>query len=396
MCELLAPAGDMEALKAALLYGADAVYMGGPQLQLRAKRAAFDENTLREAICLVHAAGKKAYIAVNCYAYNDEVSRVGDYAKFLYDAGADACIVADIGLLCAIKEAVPELEVHVSTQANCQNYRSARAYHDLGAARVVLAREMSMDQIAELRAKTPKDLMIETFVHGAMCMSYSGRCIISSFLAGRSGNRGECAQPCRWNYVLQEEKRPGEYFPIQEDELGTQILSSHDLCMIEYLDQLKAAGVDSFKIEGRMKTAYYVATVVNAYRRCMDKTADLDFCKAELSCAKHRPYSTGFYFGELKHGHSNDAIDVFDCMFSAKVLGWEDGILTVQQRSPFAVGDTLETIARTGKTGYLHIESLQNEDGEYQDRAPHPMQVLRIPYDIPMVEGEFLRKRVAK
>ena len=246
MVELLAPAGDFEALEAALMYGADAVYLGGPQLQLRAKRTAFDETGLQKAVAMAHEKGKKVYVTVNAFAYDDEIDRTADYARYLFDIGADAAIVGDIGILCAIKDAAPELAVHVSMQANCMNARAARAYWDMGAARVVLSREVSLEQIAELHSRIPAQLELEAFVHGAMCMAYSGRCIISSYLAGRSGNRGLCAQPCRWNYVLLEEKRPGEYIPIEENDAGTQILSSHDLCMIDYVKQLEAAGVGSF------------------------------------------------------------------------------------------------------------------------------------------------------
>ena len=396
MVELLAPAGDFEALEAALMYGADAVYLGGPQLQLRAKRTAFDETGLQKAVAMAHEKGKKVYVTVNAFAYDDEIDRMADYARYLFDIGADAAIVGDIGILCAIKDAAPELAVHVSTQANCMNARAARAYWDMGAARVVLSREVSLEQIAELHSRIPAQLELEAFVHGAMCMAYSGRCIISSYLAGRSGNRGLCAQPCRWNYVLLEEKRPGEYIPIEENDAGTQILSSHDLCMIDYVKQLEAAGVCSFKIEGRMKSAYYTATVTNAYRRAIDETAGLDFCRGELSSIRHRPYSTGFYFRELAQNHAHDPADQFECVFAAKVLSCEYGTATIQQRGNFAVGDVLETIAREGDTKKIPVTALINEEGQSQPNAPHPMQVLKMPCDCVLTAGEFLRKRVEK
>ncbi len=394
MVELLAPAADMEALEAALFYGADAVYAGGPCLQLRAQRVGFDMATLEKAIQRVHDAGKKLYVAVNAFAGNDDVDRAGAYAKTLQGMGADAAIVSDLGVFCAMRDAAPQLELHVSTQANCCNYRAAQAYYEMGAKRIVLAREMTLEQIAQLRDRTPPQLTLEAFVHGAMCMAYSGRCMISSFLTGRSGNDGSCAQPCRWNYALMEEKRPGEYFPVCEDEAGTQILSSHDLCMIDHLEALRRAGVTSFKIEGRMKTAYYVATVVNAYRRRMRTPDDAAFCRQELECIRHRPYQTGFYFDALRHGHANDAVERCDCVFAAKVLRYADGMVWLQQRNAFAVGDTLETIARTGQTQRIAVTALFDEAGEACARAPHPMQVLRMPCSVPLAAGELLRKRV--
>ena len=239
-------------------------------------------------------------------------------------------------------------------------------------------------------------LTVQANEFGAMCMAYSGRCIISSYLAGRSGNRGLCAQPCRWNYVLLEEKRPGEYIPIEENDAGTQILSSHDLCMIDYVKQLETAGVCSFKIEGRMKSAYYTATVTNAYRRAIDETAGLDFCRGELSSIRHRPYSTGFYFRELAQNHAHDPADQFECVFAAKVLSCENGTTTIQQRGNFAVGDVLETIAREGETKKIPVTALIDESEQAQPNAPHPMQVLKMPCDCVLTTGEFLRKRVEK
>ena len=394
-CELLAPAGDAEALEAALFYGADAVYLGGPRLQLRAKRAGFGEEELIRAVTRIHEHNKKAYIAVNSYAYNEEIDAVPAYARFLKEAGADGVIVSDLGVIAQIRESEPELEVHVSTQANCQNWRSAQVYCSMGVKRIVLAREMNLDQIRQLRDRIPDDVTIEAFVHGAMCVAYSGRCILSSWLTGRSGNRGACAQPCRWNYVLSEETQPGEYFPVFEDGQGTEILSSHDIRMIAHLQELADAGVTSFKIEGRMKTAYYVATVVNAYRRAMDGTMDPELCLAETECVKHRPYETGFYYDHLREGHANDAVDTFDCTFAAKVLGREDGMLVIQQRSPFFVGDVLELIPRAGEgITKIPVTELINKDGEHQSGAPHPMQELRLPCNVPAEAGEFLRKRV--
>ncbi|MBR5501491.1 MAG: U32 family peptidase, partial [Oscillospiraceae bacterium] len=260
--ELLAPAGDFECLQAAANFGADAVYIGGDLLQLRSGKVGFSREDIRRAAEYLHARGKKLYVTVNCFAYNDEIAACAEYARFLQDAGVDAAIISDMGVMAEFAAAAPQLELHVSTQANCMNYRTAEMWAKLGAKRVVLARELSLADIRALREKLDPSIELEAFVHGAMCMSYSGRCLISSYLNARSGNRGECTQPCRWSYTLMEEKRPGEYFPIEEDEGGTAILSSHDLCCIELLDEIAAAGICSFKIEGRMKSAYYVAAVV--------------------------------------------------------------------------------------------------------------------------------------
>ena len=268
--ELLAPAGDLECLRTALRFGADAVYVGGPQMQLRAGSVGFSMDDLAEAVREAHALNRRLYVTVNAFASNSEIDALSDYAQALKALGADAVIVSDLGAIAAIRRAAPDLDVHVSTQANCLNYAAAQVYADLGATRVVLGREMSLTEIAELRAKTPASLELEAFVHGAMCMAYSGRCMISAYLAGRSANRGACAQSCRWTYHLMEEKRPGQFFPVEEDDRGTTILSSLDLCCIDFLDRIAAAGVTSFKIEGRMKSPYYVATVVNAYRKRLD------------------------------------------------------------------------------------------------------------------------------
>ena len=296
--ELLAPAGDLEGLTAALRFGADAVYLGGPFLQLRAAKAGFSASDVRLAAERTHAAGKKLYVTVNSYAYSDEITRVGEYVKFLEDAGADAIIVADLGVLAAAKEACPDLDVIVSTQFNAMNAKTAEVLWNLGAKRLVLARELSIEEIRRVREDCPKELELEAFCHGAMCMAYSGRCLISAYLAGRSGNRGECAQPCRWNYRLEEEKRPGEFFDVEESDKGTAILSSRDLCALPLLGDLINAGICSLKIEGRMKSPFYIASVTNAYRMALDGTAPFEAIAKELCAVSHRPYSAGFYVGQ--------------------------------------------------------------------------------------------------
>lgn len=389
--ELLAPAGDLSCVETALYYGADAVYLGGPALQLRAAKVGFTAEQVETAIDLIHSRGKKAYITVNSFAKNAEIDAVGDYVRWLHSAGADAAIVSDLGVLTAVKKAAPDLDVHISTQANCTNYMSARTYHDLGASRIVLARELCLDEIAELHAKVPSTLELECFVHGAMCMSYSGRCMISAFLTGRSGNRGACTQPCRWDYTVMERTRPGEYFPVEEDETGTKIFSSHDLCCIEFLDRLRDAGVASFKIEGRMKSNYYVATVVDAYRRAMDG-APIDVCRAQLDTVSHRPYSSAFYFGADKFDHKNDGEYHGTCTFIAEVVDYADGVATVRQRNHFALGQTLEILSPTA-SGSFPVTSIIDPDGNSMETAPHPMQLVRIPCPIPVAAGDILRRR---
>ena len=274
--ELLAPAGSMDALKAALRFGADAVYLGGPLLQLRAKSAGFSFDDIAEAAKLVHAKGKRLFVTVNALAYNDEIGLLPDYGNRLLDCGVDAAIVSDLGVLTTLHKACPKLELHVSTQASCTNYASARTWYELGAKRIVLAREMTVDEIRKLCRNVPDDLEFEAFVHGAMCMAYSGRCLLSSAILGRSGNRGDCAQPCRWKYALVEETRPNQSFPIVEEDNASYILSSRDLCCIGLLEELIDAGVTSLKIEGRMKTEYYVAVVTNADRRVLDGTMTVE------------------------------------------------------------------------------------------------------------------------
>ena len=391
--ELLAPAGDEECLEAAINFGADAVYLGGRLLQLRASRAAFDDERLEKAVSFAHSKGKKVYVTVNSFAFNDEIAVCADYARFLRDVGADAAIISDIGVLSAFREAAPELEAHVSTQANTMNYAAAMVYRSMGAKRIVLARELSLDEIKKLRDKLPEDVELETFVHGAMCMAFSGRCILSSFLANRSGNRGECSQPCRWNYALTEEKRPGEFFPIEEENGFTTVLSSHDLCCIDFLDKLQDAGVSSFKIEGRMKTAYYVATAVNAYRKAIDGTDTIENCREELSALKHRPYSSGFYFGDVALNHNNDGKYSQTCTFIGNVLGSENGYIKLRQRNHFKLGDTLEALSPNGLTMSFKVTEIRTEAGEMRETAPHPNEILYVPCQFELSAGDFLRRR---
>ena len=377
--ELLAPSGDMEAVRTAIRFGADAVYLGGPFMQLRASAAGFDEAKLAEASELIHSAGKKLYVTVNCFANNDEIPRLGEYARFLKDLGTDAVIVSDLGAVAEIKENVPDLDIIVSTQANCMNYRAARVYWDMGVSRIVLARELSIEKIAELRAKTPKELELEGFIHGAMCMSYSGRCMLSAFLAGRSGNRGQCAQTCRWNYYLMEEKRPGEFFKVEEDERGMAILSSKEMCCADILQQMADAGICSFKIEGRMRTPFYIGTVVNAYRMLIDGKITLQQARTELETTSHRPFCTGFYLGNPESISPDTKGYIRDWLFVATALeGSSGGKLRIETRNPFAVGDELEVLSPGKLPIKFRVESIENEEGEALQRSAVPMRMLMI------------------
>ena len=393
--ELLAPAGSMEALKTALYFGADAVYCGGPLLQLRAGSAAFTFEDLQQAAELVHARGKKLYVTVNSFAENGEIDQLGDYGKRLLEVGADAAIVSDLGAIAELRERCPELPIHVSTQANCLNYKTVNVYHAMGASRVVLGREMPLSAIEEMKGRIPPEMEIEVFIHGAMCMAYSGRCLLSSFLANRSGNRGECAQPCRWSYFLIEGKRQNMVIPVVEEGESTAIFSSADLKCVSFLDRLEQAGVRSFKIEGRMKSPYYVATAVNAYRHAMDGTATLEQCDAELDCASHRPYSSGFYFGEMKRDPNNDGLYHRTCDFIGVVL--EDlggGRYVVEQRNRFSVGDTLEILSPASMGLSFPVERIVGEDGLERDTAHLVQEKVTVECPHRLAPGDLLRRRL--
>ena len=399
--ELLSPAGDMECLRAALRFGADAVYVGGPRLQLRAANAGFTMDGLARAVREAHALGRRLYVTVNAFPTDRELDALGDYAQGLFALGADAAIVADMGAVAVMRRAAPRLPIHISTQANCQNYAAAMAWHDMGANRVVLAREMTLDQIRELRARTPADLELEAFVHGAMCMAWSGRCMLSAYLTGRSANRGACTQSCRWRYHLTEEKRPGEFFPVEEDDRGTTILSSHDLNCLDFLDQIAEAGVTAFKIEGRMKSPYYVATVTNAYRIRLDGLKDdatdpetLALLRRELNAVSHRAYASGFYFGELKRHAPDDGVYHQDCVFVGTVcqrLG--NGRVRVELRNRVARGDRLEVLS-PGRLGTPLLASrLTLPDGTPVERVVEPMTLFDMDAPDGLEPGDLLRRR---
>ena len=394
--ELLAPAGSMEALQAALRFGADAVYLGGPLLQLRAKSAGFTFDEIADAAKLVHAQGKRLFVTVNALAFNDEIEKLPAYGNRLLDCGVDAAIVSDLGVLTTLHRACPKLELHVSTQASCTNYASAKTWYELGAKRIVLAREMTVDEIRKLKRNIPDDLELEAFVHGAMCMAYSGRCLLSSAILGRSGNRGDCAQPCRWKYALVEETRPNQSFPIIEEGNTSYVLSSRDLNCIGLLDELIDAGVTSLKIEGRMKTEYYVAVVVNAYRRVLDGTMTVEEAQRELDSVSHRPYTTGFYHGELPQDHSNAGVYTQTHRFAGAVLACENGVATVEQRNRFVKGDALEVVSPVLRNAILKADDITDADGTPVEVANKVKQILRIRTDLPLAPGDLLRLRIAE
>ena len=392
--ELLAPVGSPESLDAALRFGADAVYLGGSMLQLRAKSAGFSPDRIAEAAEKTHAAGKKLYVTVNALARSDELDALQTYANVLHDCGADAAIVSDLGVLTTMHRACPQLELHVSTQASCQNYAAANVYHALGASRIVLAREMTVEDIRAMRRNIPDELELEAFVHGAMCMAISGRCILSSALLGRSGNRGACAQPCRWEYHLVEETRPNQFFPIEEDGKTTAILSSRDLNCLALLDELRDAGVSSFKIEGRMKTDFYVAVVTNAYRHAIDKDAPQDVLLRELETISHRPYTTGFYHGELPQDHANRGAYLQTHRFVGTVLSVENGVAVIEQRNRFSAGDTLGLVSPAVVGATMPVPWITDADGAPVSVANRVRQILRIPVPAFVQPGDYLRRAI--
>lgn len=396
--ELLSPAGDMECLETALRFGADAVYVGGPKLQLRAGTTGFSMDLLAEAAQRTRALGRRLYVTVNAFPNNREIDALGDYAQALLAVGADAAIVADLGAVSVMRRAAPRLNIHISTQANCLNYAAARAYFDMGATRVVLGREMTLEEIAELRQKTPPALELEAFVHGAMCMAWSGRCMISAYLTGRSANRGACAQSCRWTYRLEEEKRPGEFFPVEEDAGGTTILSSFDLNCIDFLDRIAEAGVTSFKIEGRMKTPYYVATVTNAYRRRLDSLPAGDALpqlRRELDAVSHRAYASGFYFGAMKRHAPEDGQYLQTCRFVGVVTQLlPGGRARIQLRNRIRAGDALEVLSPHSLGLCFAARDMTDASGAPVDVAAVPMALYDLPAPQGIQAGDLLRVRV--
>lgn len=387
--ELLAPAGDLERLRYAVNYGADAVYCGLPEFGMRSAPANFTPEQLAEGVIYAHARGRKVYLTMNTLPTNEEVDRLPEAIRAAAAAGVDAFIVADLGVLDACKTYAPQIDVHLSTQVGITNYSAATAAYKMGAKRVVLARELSLQDIAIIRDKTPPELELEAFVHGAMCVSVSGRCLLSTYLTGRDSNRGQCAQPCRWKYYLHEENRPGSMYEIGEGKDGTYILNANDLCTAPFLDLICKAGVDSLKIEGRAKTFYYVASVTAAYRQALDQyLADpmndnfelapqtLD----ELTRTSHRHYSPGFFFGpEAARQSTDSAAYLREWEFVGTVESWENGVAHCQQRGKWSLGDTLEVLCPDGRSIPLAPEWIENEAGERVQSTPHAMELYTIP-----------------
>lgn len=397
--ELLAPCGNLEKLNTALHFGADAVYLAGKQAGLRAFAGNFSDEELVSAVKLCHSLGKKVYVTVNIFAYEDDFIMLGDYLKFLHSAEVDAVIVSDVGVVDFCKKTVPELEIHLSTQASTTNSHSVLFWAEQGVKRIVLAREVSLDNIKRIKDKVGDKAELEAFVHGAMCVSYSGRCLLSNFLVNRPSNRGECAQACRWEYVVHEVKRPELPMDIKEDDRGTYIFNSRDLNMLAHLKELQEAGVDSFKIEGRMKTAYYVGTVVNAYRRAIDLIEQgesvPEYLLDELYKAGHRSYTTGFYFG----GEDNVCLDSSRAIqsheFSAYVLGYDEEKKTaiIEQRNRFSEGETLEVLSPGSAFNQkITVANLTSVDGKNVPDAKYVQQKLYLPTELKLEAGDILRK----
>ncbi len=420
--ELLAPAGSLPVLKTAVIYGADAVYIGGDAFGLRAGAQNFSADEMREGIAFAHARGVKVYVTANILAHNRDIAAAEAYFQELKDIRPDALIISDPGMFTIARRICPEIDIHISTQANNTNYETYRFWHDLGAKRAVSARELSMEELKEIRSKIPPDMEIETFVHGAMCISYSGRCLLSAFLTGRDANQGACTHPCRWSYALMEEKRPGEYFPVEENERGTYIFNSKDLCMVGYIPELCEAGIDSFKIEGRMKTALYAATVTRAYRRAIDDyftdpalyEANREWYEAEVRKCTHRQYATGFFFGKPSadtqiYGNStyiNDYIylgtveetkrdpypgnveetergpypgsteETEHDPYSGNIEKMEHSLARITQKNKFAVGDMIEIMKPDGRNIEVQVKAMYNKTMEAVESCPHASETI--------------------
>lgn len=401
--ELLAPAGDFERLKTAIYFGADAVYFAGKNYGLRAYGTNFDTMSIKDTMNYIHSHGKRGYVTLNVYARHNDFDGLKDYVQSLVDAKVDAVIISDLGIFSFVHSNFPNLEIHVSTQANTTNSYAAKMWKNLGATRVVLARELDIDEIKKISSDNP-DLEIEAFVHGAMCISYSGRCLLSNYLTGRDSNHGECVQACRWKYSVTEESRPEEKLDLEEDDRGTYIFNSKDLCLIDYLDKIIDSGVDSLKIEGRMKSSYYVATVINAYRRALNFLEECkkenkpyvvpETLKAELEKASHRKYTTGFMFndGNVRQNYES-SIQEQSSKFMAIVLEKQEGRILVEQRNKFAVGDSLEILSPSDEFNKLiKIEKMTDEDGNELTEAKNVQQKIWIYTNQNICSGDILRK----
>lgn len=402
--ELLVPAGSLEVLKIAVIYGADAVYIGGEAFGLRAKAKNFTMEEIAQGIAFAHAHHAKVYITANIFAHNGDLEGIREYFAQLREAGPDALIISDPGVYEIAKEVCPEIERHISTQANNTNYGTYLFWHKQGAKRVVAARELSLAELAQIRKQLPQDMEIEAFIHGAMCISYSGRCLLSNYFTGRDANRGACTHPCRWKYALVEETRPGEYLPVYENERGTYIFNSKDLCMIGHIPELVEAGIDSFKIEGRMKTALYVASAARTYRKALDDyfTSKEEYQKnmpwylSQIGCCTYRQFTTGFFFGKP----SEDA-QIYDNSTYIKeytylgIAGEQNdaGLYQIEQRNKFSVGEQIEVMKPDGRNLSVTVKSITDESGTQVESAPHPKQILYIDLGCPLDKYDILRRK---
>ena len=402
--ELLIPASSLEVLKTAVTFGADAVYIGGEVFSLRAKSKNFSMEDMKEGIEFAHAHGTRVFVTANILAHNGDLDGVEAYFKELKEIGPDALIISDPGVFQIAREICPEIETHISTQANNTNYRTYNFWHGLGAKRVVSARELSIDEIRDLRAHIPEDLEIETFVHGAMCISYSGRCLLSSYFTGRDANQGACTHPCRWKSAIMEETRPGEYLPVYENERGTYIFNSKDLCMIEHIPELVEAGVDSFKIEGRMKTALYVAVVTRTYRQAIDDYFEspelyqsrMDYYKEEIAKCTYRQFTTGFFFG--KPDKDTQIYDSNTYVKAYTYLGLigeknEKGLYALEQRNKFSVGECIEVMKPDGRDLTVTVKAMTDAEGQPMESCPHPKQKIFVDLGVELEAFDLLRRK---
>lgn len=404
--ELLIPAGSLDVLKTAVIYGADAVYIGGEAFGLRAKARNFSIEEMQEGIAFAHERGVKVYVTANILAHNGDLPGVEAYFKELKQAEPDALIISDPGVFDIARRVLPDTDIHISTQANNTNYGTYQFWHRMGAKRVVSARELSLEEIRQIRANIPQDMEIESFIHGAMCISYSGRCLLSNFLTGRDANQGACTHPCRWKYSLVEETRPGEYMPVYEGERGTYIFNSKDLCMIEYIPELVEAGIDSFKIEGRMKTALYVATVARTYRKAIDDfrkdpklyRENMEWYKAEIGKCTYREFTTGFYFGKPTEDaqiyDSNTYVKNYTYLGTAEETDG-NGAFRMEQKNKFSVGETVEVMKPDGRNLTAVVREIRDEEGNPQESAPHPKQQLWVDLGMDVEVYDILRKKTA-
>ena len=402
--ELLIPASSLEVLKTAVLFGADAVYIGGEVFSLRAKSKNFSKEDMIEGIAFAHAHNVRVFVTANILAHNSDLEGVRAYFEELKVIGPDALIISDPGVFTIAKEVCPEIEIHISTQANNTNYMTYLFWHRLGAKRVVSARELSIEEIKEIRAHIPDNLEIESFVHGAMCISYSGRCLLSNYFTGRDANQGACTHPCRWKYAVMEESRPGEYLPVEENERGTYIFNSKDLCMIEHIPDLFEAGIDSFKIEGRMKTALYVAVVARTYRQAIDDymkdpalyASKIPYYQEEISKCTYRQFTTGFFFGKPTHEtqiyDSNTYVKEYTYLGIVEDVNAE-GMYKLEQKNKFYVGETIEIMKPDGRNVLAQVKGMKDAEGNPMESCPHPKQEIYVAFDEVLEVGDLLRRK---